>query len=393
MSVPAEIAGIGSTAVKLRVAPGFDPMKAGVGPEEYFVLSRIDGTQSLKDVLLATGLPTDRAIQIITRLRAIGALLLPNEVGAAPVAPPVVSRTATPTPIAARQPTPQRSAPSRPSQPAIPRTLTPMRRPAAGTGAEIPIHEAERVFDVGLPNPTPDELAALAEKNELDDADRRRVLAIARLVALRDPYVLLGVPVDATPKQLKTAYFKLSKNIHPDRFYGKRLGTFAERLSTVFEAVSRAYTSLTEPQARSSQTLKVQQRANDQPQTPQEYAAELFERACSLEVSGDALEAMKLFAAAVRVDPQPRYLRRSATCALTANQPKSALEYAKKAQTQAPSDPSAARLLATAFRAVGKLADAEEVLVMAMAMKSENDVLGNELRNDLAEVRRLLSQS
>ena len=56
-----------------------------------------------------------------------------------------------------------------------------------------------------------------------------------------------------------------------------------------------------------------------------------------------------------------------------------------------PNDPSSARLLARAFRAAGKLADAEEVLVMAMALKSENDVLTAELRNDLAEVRRLLA--
>ena len=100
---------------------------------------------------------------------------------------------------------------------------------------------------------------------------------------------------------------------------------------------------------------------------------------------------MKLFAAAVRLDPQTRYLRRAASCALAAGQPRTALEYAKKAQTESPSDPSLARLLAAAFRAAGKLADAEEVLVMAMAMKSENDALTAELRNDLAEVRRQLS--
>ena len=102
---------------------------------------------------------------------------------------------------------------------------------------------------------------------------------------------------------------------------------------------------------------------------------------------------MKLFAAAVRVDPQPRFLRRAASCALAAKQPRSALEYAKKAHSLAPADPSAARLLAAAFRATGKLSDAEDVLVMAMALKSENDVLTSELRHDLAEVRRLLAQS
>jgi Flp pilus assembly protein TadD len=93
----------------------------------------------------------------------------------------------------------------------------------------------------------------------------------------------------------------------------------------------------------------------------------------------------------VRIDPQTKYLRRSASCALAAGQPRTALEHAKKAQAQSPSDPSLARLLASSFKAAGKLADAEEVLVMAMALKSENDVLGNELRNDLAEVRRLLN--
>jgi Flp pilus assembly protein TadD len=100
--------------------------------------------------------------------------------------------------------------------------------------------------------------------------------------------------------------------------------------------------------------------------------------------------AMRLFAAAVRVDAQLRYVRRAASCALQAGQPKSAVEYAKKAHTLAPHDPSAARLLATAFRVAGRLGDAEEVLLMAMAIKSENDVLAAELRHDLAEVRRLL---
>jgi hypothetical protein len=380
VSVPPEITGIGSTAQKLRVAPGFDPMKAGIGPEEYFVFSRVDGSSSIKDILLATGLPTERGIAIVTKLRSIGAILLPGETAAPKPAPtpPVIARTMTP--------------PMRPSQPMIPRTMTPMGpRGARGTGAETAHELPDRVLDLSLPNPTPDELSALSEDCELEDSDRRRVLSLARIVAKRDPSELLGVPVGADAKQLKKAYFKLSKDVHPDRYYRKRLGSFADRLSTVFEAVSRAYSVLTAPPpVRSSSTMKAAQ-VNDQPQTPQEYAAELFDRACSLEVSGQALEAMKLFAAAVRVDGQSRYLRRAAICALAAQQPKSALEYAKKAQTQAPDDPSAARLLASAFRAVGKLTDAEEVLVMAMAMKSENDVLGNELRNDLAEVRRLLS--
>ncbi len=388
--VPAEIAGIGSTALKLRVATGFDPMKSGVGPEEYFVLSRIDGSQTLREVLLATGLPLERAIQIVQRLRAIGALLLPGEAAAPATA-------STPTPVRPAVPqTPRTLTPMPPTRPstaniAISRTLTPMRRPASGTGTDEPT-AADRILDTTLPNLTAQERAVLAEVVELDDGDRRKILAVARLLGGNDPYEILGVPHGADKKALKRAYFRLSKDIHPDRYYGKKLGSFGPRLEMVFEAVRRAYATLTEGGARaSSQHPTVRDTSADQPQTPQEYAAELYERACALEVGGDALEAMKLFAAALRVDPQPRYLRRAATCALAAKQPKTALEYAKKAQSDAPDDPSSARLLAMAFRAAGKLADAEEVLVMAMAMKSENDVLLGELRNDLAEVRRLLT--
>jgi tetratricopeptide (TPR) repeat protein len=247
-------------------------------------------------------------------------------------------------------------------------------------------------LDVSLPDPTGDELKALAEDNALDAATRRKILAMSRLVTQRDPWALLGVPQGSNYQALKRAYFKLSKEVHPDRYYGKNLGSFAERLSTVFEATSRAYERLTNADSNKSGAHKLPTQGEDQPpQSPQEYAGELFDRAVAVEVGGDPLEAMKLFAAAIRLDPQTKFLRRAASCALAAGQPRTALEYAKKAQTASPSDPSLARLLAIAFKAAGKLADAEEVLVMAMALKSENDALGAELRSELAEVRRLLN--
>ena len=431
--IPAEIAGVGSTTQKLRVRPGFDPMSAGVGPEEYFVLSRIDGTQPLREVLLATGLPPERCVAIVTKLRSIGALLLPGEkegaVGASATKPsPSPTPAARPTAAAApAQPRPstQHSSVQRPStaipaqqrQPATPARATgqippqnsmratggipaqnrgtsqqPAIRPTPSrpTNSESkPIEQVEPQIDTRLPDPSDAERAALAEDIQLEDHERRKILALARLSDGRNPWALLGVPEGSEPKLLKRAYFKLSKEIHPDRFYGKRIGSFGPRLAIVFEAVSRAYARLTNPdKARASGAFQAV--TPDQPQTQQDYAAELFDRACSLEVSGEIENAMKLFSAAVRIDPQTKFLRRASICALRANQPKTALEYAKKAQSQAPDDPSCARLLATAFKAVGKLADAEDVLVMAMAMKSENDVLTSELRNDLAEVRRLL---
>ncbi len=389
--MPAEIAGVGSTQQKLRVSPGFDPLKAAVGPEEYFVLSRIDGSQTLRQVLLATGLSVERSIAIIQRLRSIGALLLPGESSApAPTAmpgiPPLASdRRGTMTPLK-----PASAAASSTSMPAM--TANRPSAPGRAMGTESTPAAQSFTHDLTLPRTTPDELTALSEDNELDDTERRRILAIARLGDGRDPHALLGVVAPADARTLKRAYFMLSKEIHPDRYYGKQLGSFGPRLAAAFESVCRAYARLTSHDKKPSPAASVQVENRDQPQTPQSYAAELFERACQLEVQGDAMGAMKLFAAAVRVDPQIRYLRRAASCALAAEQPKSAVEYAKKANSLAPNDVSSARLLAGAFRAAGKLADAEEVLLMAMALKSENDVLTAELRNDLAEVRRQLAQ-
>ncbi|MCW5808887.1 MAG: DnaJ domain-containing protein, partial [Deltaproteobacteria bacterium] len=271
---------------------------------------------------------------------------------------------------------PRRAAPAQSSDP-----------PTTGPVAAAPMIAQH---DLRLVKPSPEELAALAEHNDLGDAERRLILAIARLVESRaDAYALLGVPAQTDVRDLKRAYFQLSKEIHPDRYYGRKLGTFGDRMALVFEACARAYARLTGGERARASSPAAQD--DDQPQTQQDYAAELFDRACNVEIGGDALGAMKLFAAAIRVDPQLRYLRRAANCALIAGQPRTALEYAKKAQMQAPTDPSAARLLATAFRAAGKLSDAEDVLVMAMALKTENDALAAELRHDLAEVRRLLA--
>jgi len=367
VSVPAEIAGLGPTSQKPRVAPGFDPMKAGIGPDEYFLFSRIDGTLSVREVILNSGLPVERAIAIVQRLRSLGALLMPGET----------------------------TAPAAGSGPTVTPRTQPFPPSRTATGTRPAVTAPPPAADAQLPNPTAEEQAALAEDVELDATERRRILALDRLLARRDPYMLFGVSQGADKKALKRAYFLLSKEIHPDRYYGKRLGSFGPRMIRIFEEASRAYAHLTTPQtsrgSASHQAIRSPQ--HEQPQTPQEYAHELFDRACQLEVGGDALSAMKLFAACVRMDPQVRFLRRATSCALAAGQPRTAVEYAQKAYAQTPNDVSCARLLAHAFRAAGKLNDAEEVLVMAMAMKSENDVLTSELRHDLAEVRRMLASS
>jgi DnaJ domain len=377
VSVPAEIPGIGSTTLKLRVSTSFDPLRAGIGPEEYFVMSRIDGATTLRDVIVTTGLPLNQAISIVTRLRSLGALLLPGET------PP---KAAIPVAMATKGAGPEAS-----STKDLPAGATEARRRnpdplVADAPVRVPDQVVVLALDVSLPNLTDFERTILGADLDATDAERRTILAMARRIG-SDPWTVLGVAKGTNLGELKKVYFRLSKDIHPDRFYGKRLGLLAEVLSNVFESVSRAYSQLTEARKQRDRAPRA-----SSPQAPSDHAVELFERGCAAEVGGELGTALQLFAASLRVDPQLRVYRRGANCALAALQPKLALEYAKKAQVLAPDDPSCARLLARAFRSNGELQVAEEVLVFALALPIDNDSLMAELRADLVLVRKQLTQ-
>ncbi|HTJ40790.1 MAG TPA: DnaJ domain-containing protein [Kofleriaceae bacterium] len=385
--IPAEIQDVGSTAQKLAQNPAFDPLRAGLSTEDYFVWSRFDGTTSLKDLLLMTGFPVEHAIAIVKRLRGLGAILLPGE------NPQTMAARAKPPEAAPARPASQpiaKQPPRDPDPPTVPRARTgPIPQQPRPPSSPMPAQPPPPDPPTTLDNPTAEEKAALAEASELGAPERTLILAMQRRMKLGDPWALLGVPRGSDKKALKRTYFKLSKDIHPDRYYGKKLGSFAARLSEVFEAISHAYADLTEDKT-DERPMNVH---DQQAQTPAEYATELFERACAQEVAGAPAEALKIFDAAIRVDGQARYLKRAAGCALAANEPRVAEDYAKKAAALEPQDPSTQRLLARAFRAAGKLPLAEEVLLMAMQIRTENDVLAKELRTDLAEVRRLLARS
>ena len=68
---------------------------------------------------------------------------------------------------------------------------------------------------------------------------------------LERPYhQILGVPRDADERSIKRAYFKLSKDFHPDRYFRRELGPFAARLDRIFKRVALAYELLIDPATR-----------------------------------------------------------------------------------------------------------------------------------------------
>jgi tetratricopeptide (TPR) repeat protein len=78
---------------------------------------------------------------------------------------------------------------------------------------------------------------------------QRRILDFE--AQLDRPYhALLGVPADADLRTIKRAFFALSKEYHPDRYFRRRIGSYGPRLERIFKRIALAYELLADPAAR-----------------------------------------------------------------------------------------------------------------------------------------------
>jgi actin-like ATPase involved in cell morphogenesis len=105
----------------------------------------------------------------------------------------------------------------------------------------IPIVDATELGDLSAR-----ERELLAEEVELEPWEKRRILAVVRALESSDYLDLLSLAPGASNRELKRAYYDLSRQLHPDRFYGRRLGSFAPVLDRVFAAVSQVVKSLSD---------------------------------------------------------------------------------------------------------------------------------------------------
>jgi DnaJ-domain-containing protein 1 len=182
---------------------------AALGAEAGFILSRVDGVTTLGQILLLVPFDEPKTIALLLRLWEEGAFDLPGR--KRPTPPPPVTATA------ATTVTP-------------PTTPTPTPAPRAPTRAPEPPESSEPV--------------------DLTAEQRTRIDSFFAELDTRDAFALLGVPRTADAKEVKRAYFKLSKDFHPDRFYGKQLGPYKDRLTKIFQALRAAFDLLSDPERR-----------------------------------------------------------------------------------------------------------------------------------------------
>ncbi|MEN8181941.1 MAG: DnaJ domain-containing protein [Myxococcota bacterium] len=73
---------------------------------------------------------------------------------------------------------------------------------------------------------------------------------------------ILGVDAGASAREIKRAYFRLSREFHPDRYFRKEIGDFAERLQRIFRKLIEAHEMLSDPMARAEMERSLAQEAS-----------------------------------------------------------------------------------------------------------------------------------
>jgi curved DNA-binding protein CbpA len=188
-----------------RPVAGQDIRSLPLNPREAFLLSRIDGTVTEADLGSLTGFDAATVTACLDRLVALGAIEMSN-----PRAP---EQRVWQHQFNARD----RAGPGRVSQ-------TQFRSPAESL-------ETEEVVD-------------------LDPERKRKVLELHPKLSELDYYELLGLSEGAERKDIKRAYYAAAPNYHPDKFYGKKLGSFKAKMEAIFAQLTFAYETLTSAERR-----------------------------------------------------------------------------------------------------------------------------------------------
>ncbi len=88
-----------------------------------------------------------------------------------------------------------------------------------------------------------------AARPRSEDKLRKELAALAERLRGRNFFEMLEVKEDAAPHTIESAYERLARNAHPDRF-SKASETVRQMASEVFEMVSEAHATLLDPQRR-----------------------------------------------------------------------------------------------------------------------------------------------
>jgi curved DNA-binding protein CbpA len=83
---------------------------------------------------------------------------------------------------------------------------------------------------------------------EADPLLRERIVRLHRRIKKLSAFDLLGVPAEADSGTVRRAFTVASKELHPDRYFAKNLGSFKPRLAAIFARLSEAMQEIEDEQ-------------------------------------------------------------------------------------------------------------------------------------------------
>jgi curved DNA-binding protein CbpA len=98
--------------------------------------------------------------------------------------------------------------------------------------------------------------ADLSEDVDIDVARRKEILFVHAHLADWDHWKLLGVSWNAGVEEARAAYRERVKVFHPDRYPGKRLGSYRTRLEQIFRRLTEAKDLLADESRRAAYATK-----------------------------------------------------------------------------------------------------------------------------------------
>ena len=82
---------------------------------------------------------------------------------------------------------------------------------------------------------------------DLTADERTQIISAEKLVSSYAYWEILGIGEQFDAAQLKQRWFAVSRLYHPDRFFGRELGGYQERLDLIFQRVKEVYETLQDP--------------------------------------------------------------------------------------------------------------------------------------------------
>jgi len=186
---------------------------------------------------------------------------------AAPVAPPAAAGRTPQAPPAAVPSAPPAAAPPPPAAPPPAAPAAPMSPPAAPSQAASPPPPA--------PSPGAPPAAADAASDDPASERRREILEVYEGLQSKNHFEILGLPRASSAADVKEAYFRLARRFHPDVHHGASLGDLRDKLERVFIKLGEAYEVLRDPARRGEYEARLgrlRPKEGQAPQAPAEAA-------------------------------------------------------------------------------------------------------------------------